>query len=126
MSSSLKIISLFILLVGLGCAGLIYRTAENVPPGSVGFEQGDEAVYPVLPSDSKKYLRDLELFGGKANVLMDRIRRWFIGLWQGKPLAFTLSGITVLLSAGIFFLAHHVSVDSKPDHPQGKNQTPIE
>ena len=37
----LNIISAIILLVGLGSAILIYRTAENVPAGVLGYEQGD-------------------------------------------------------------------------------------
>ncbi len=68
-------ISVIILLVGLGSAILIYRTAENVPVGVLGYEGEDGGAYPVMPDDSKKYLRDMELYGGKANVLMDQSRR---------------------------------------------------
>jgi hypothetical protein len=103
----LNIISAIILLVGLGSAFLIYRTAENVPAGVLGYEQGDGGAYPVMPDDSKKYLRDLELYGGKANVLMDQFRRWFIGLWHGKSLAYTIACITIFISLGTFYVANH-------------------
>jgi len=75
----LNLIGAIMLLVGLGSAILIYRTAENDSNSILGYEEGDGSVYPVRPEDSKKYLRDLELYGGKANVLTDEFRRWFIG-----------------------------------------------
>lgn len=115
LSAVLKILSGVILLVGLGSAWLVYQRAENVPVAILGYEQGDGLAYPVLPDDSKKYLRDLELYGGKANVLMDGIRRWFIGLWQGKTLAYTISVMTILISLGIFYLADHFPSVSRPD-----------
>lgn len=103
----LNIISVIILLVGLGSAFLIYRNAENVPVGILGYEEGDGGAYPVMPDDSKKYLRDMELYGGKANVLMDQFRRWFIGLWQGKSLAYTIAVISIFISLGTFYVANH-------------------
>lgn len=86
----------------------IYQRAEKDSSGVLGYEVGDEGeVYPNRPEDSKKYLRDLELYGGKVNVLMDQFRRWFIGLWQGKSLAFILAGLSVLLSFGFHYAARH-------------------
>jgi hypothetical protein len=87
---------------------LIYRTAENDSNSVLGYEEGDGSVYPVRPEDSKKYLRDMELYGGKANVLTDEFRRWFIGLWHGESLAFTVACITIVISLGVFFVAHHM------------------
>ena len=60
-----------------------------------------------MPEDSKKYLRDMELYGGKANVLMDQFRRWFIGLWHGKSLAYTIAVISIFMSLGTFYVASH-------------------
>lgn len=121
----LNIISAIILLVGLGSAFLIYRTAENVPAGVLGYEQGDRGAYPVMPEDSKKYLRDLELYGGKANVLMDQFRRWFMGLWHGKSLAYTIAGITIFISLGTFYVANHWSSDLESGIPGEDNQDKI-
>jgi len=104
----LNLISVVILLVGLGSAILIYRTAEDTPYGVLGYEEGCGTVYPVMPEDSKQYLRGLELYGGKANVLMDRFRRGFIGLWHGKSLAFTVACITVFISFGAFYAANYL------------------
>ena len=104
----LNLIGSIILLVGLGTAILIYRTAESDSRNVLGYEQGNGSVYPVNPDDSKKYLRDMELYGGKANVLADEFRRWFIGLWHGESLGFMIGGITILIAICIFYAANHV------------------
>ena len=69
----LNLISAIILVVGLGSAILIYQTAQNYLGGVLGYEEGGGSVYPNMPEDSKKYLRDLQLYGGKANMLMDEL-----------------------------------------------------
>jgi len=97
---------------------LIYRAAENNSIKVLGYEEGDGPVYPVAPEDSKKYLRDLELYGGKANVLADEFRRWFIGLWDGKPLAFLVAFITLFISTGFFYAAHYL-----PDCSESTNHS---
>jgi len=57
----LNLISVAILLVGLMSAILVYRKAENNSYGVLGYEEGDGSTYPIMPEDSKSYLRDLEL-----------------------------------------------------------------
>ena len=79
LNTCLNLISAIILVVGLVSAVLIYQTAENNVSGVLGYEEGGGSVYPIMPGDSKKYLRDMELFGGKANVIADELRRWFVG-----------------------------------------------
>ena len=119
----LNLISVIILLVGLGSAILIYRTAEDTPYGVLGYEEGGGTVYPVMPEDSKQYLRSLELYGGKANVLMDQLRRGFIGLWHGKSLAFTLAWITIFISFGVFYTANYFLPSRlKSDDPSENNR----
>ncbi len=105
--TGLNLTGILTLLIGLLSAGLIYRTAENGSRDVLGYEQGSGSVYPLRPEDSRKYVRDLELYGGKANVLADEFRRWFAGLWRGKSLAFTIGGITIFLSLAIFYTANH-------------------
>lgn len=113
----LSIISAVVLLFGLGSALWIYRTAENDASGVLGYEEEGGSVYPVMPEDSKKYLRDLELYGGKANVLMDELRRGFVGLWHGKLLAFTVGCISIFVSFGVFYAANHLPSRLKSDIP---------
>jgi len=107
----LYLISAVILLVGLGSAILIYLTAEDDHGSAVGYEVVDGYVYPITPENSKIYAHDLELFGGKAAVLADEFRRWFVGLWQGKSLAFTVVCISIVLCIGFFFVGYHSQSD---------------
>ena len=75
-------------MVGLGSALAIYLTAEPAP--------GD----PLGRADSRQYLRTMELYGGKANILAAELLDWFQGLWHGKRLALTVACITVFAAAG--------------------------
>ena len=111
----LKLISVIILLVGLGSAVWIYQRAENAPYGALGYEDAGGTLYPVMPEDSKEYLRSMELYGGKANVLADQFRRWFVGLWQGKSLAFIIACTSIIISFGFFYAANHLIPPLKSD-----------
>jgi len=99
----LNLISAIILIVGLGSSVLIYQRVGNDPYGALGYE------------NSKLYRHNLEVYGGKFSVIMDDFRRWFLGLWHGKSLAFILAGTTIIISFGFFYAANHLSQGSKPD-----------
>jgi hypothetical protein len=123
LNTCLNLISVIILLVGLSSAILIYRTGEDTPHGVLGYEEGSDAVYPIMPEDSKQYLRGLELYGGKANVLMDQLRRGFIGLWHGRSLAFTVAFITIFISFGVYYAANYLlPFRPESDVPSEKNR----
>ena len=111
----LNLISVMILLVGLGSAVLIYRTAENDSNSVLGYEIIGGQAYPIMPEDSKMYLHDLQLYSGKAGVLADEFRRWFVGLWYGKSLAFTVAYITLFVSFVVFYAANHLPSRLKSD-----------
>ena len=96
----------FILLFGFAGAGSIYLTAVSGPEGISGY--GADGGYSIMPEDSKMYRHDLELYGGKVNVFADDLRRWFVGLWHGKPLAFIIGCSSVLLSLGFFSAARRL------------------
>jgi hypothetical protein len=49
------------------------------------------------PFDNKKYIHDLQVYGGTANVLAAEFREWFAGLWYGKNLAYTIAVLTILV-----------------------------
>ena len=110
LQTRLYLITAIILLVGLGSAILIYLIAENDSDSVLGYE------------DSKKYIHDLELYGGKANVLANEFMRWFAGLWHGKSLAFTVACITIFISFGVFFVANHLPSDLKSDARDENNR----
>jgi hypothetical protein len=121
LQTCLNLISAIILLVGLGSAIWIYRSAENNSSGVLGYEEEGGTVYPIMPGESKKYLRDMELYGGKANVIADELRRWFVGLWQGKSLAYTVACIAIVVSFGVFYYACHLPSRQDPDDPNENN-----
>jgi hypothetical protein len=90
-----------ILAVGLAGAVLIYLAAASSPADSLGYD----------PEQSKQYLRTMELYGGKANVMAAELRTWFDGLWHGTRLAYTVACAAVLLAAA-FWLGAAASDDS--------------
>jgi len=89
-STALRMISVTVLIAGLAAAIVIYASAVPPPDNPLGSE----------PEDSKQYLRQMELYGGKANLLAAEIRQWFDGLWHGRSLAFTVAVLAALLAAG--------------------------
>jgi hypothetical protein len=89
-SRRLRFVAASILVVGLASAIWIYLAAA--PATGEPFEE------------SKQYLRTLELYGGKANVLATELRQWLESLWHGTRLAYTVACATVLL-AGVFWFA---------------------
>ncbi|MDQ5986209.1 MAG: hypothetical protein CSYNP_01928 [Syntrophus sp. SKADARSKE-3] len=101
----LLIISVLILLAGLGTSIIIYRSADDDAYGVLGYEDENGSLYPVMPEDSKVYLRNLELYGGKMGVLTDTLRRWFVRRWHGRNLAFTVAFITLFVSFGFIYAA---------------------
>jgi hypothetical protein len=111
-------IGLIILLGGLGGAILIYRTAGNNLINDLIYEEEGGSVYPLRPEDSKKYIRDLELYGGRANVLVTEFRLWLVGLWQGESLAFIIAFIFVLVAFGFFYAANYLPSRSKNNQDQ--------
>jgi hypothetical protein len=82
-----------ILAVGFAAALAIFVSARAAPGNPLGYE----------PEDTKKYLHDLELYGGKANVMAEELRHWFASLWHGRRLAATVACLTVLAAAAFAF-----------------------
>ncbi|HXX81752.1 MAG TPA: hypothetical protein VEI46_09390 [Thermodesulfovibrionales bacterium] len=105
MRKHLYLIAAIILLLGLGSSILIYFTAENASESVLGYE----------PENSKMYLHDLELYGGKANVLANDFMHWFESLWHGTSLAFTIACITVVICFGFLFVANRLPSYMKPN-----------
>jgi hypothetical protein len=91
----LRIGTLVILAIGFTSAVAIYLTAQAPSGNPLGYE----------PEDTKKYVHDMELYGGKANLLAGELRTWFDSLWHGKRLAFTVAGITVIATCAFVFFA---------------------
>jgi hypothetical protein len=113
--TGLCLIGAIMLLVGLGSAVFIYRAATNDSSSASGYEVIGGFIYPSSGVNSKKYMHDLELYGGKAAVLTDEFTRWFAGLWHGTSLAFTVACITIIISLGVFLVAAYLPSRLKPE-----------
>ena len=92
-----------ILVVGLGSALAVYFTASGAAPDPLGD--------PL--ANSKVYRRSLELYGGKANVLVAELMAWFNGLWHGKSLAYTMASITAVISGALLYIGYHWPPDQQ-------------
>ena len=82
-----------VLVVGLSTALAIYMTAAAGPVKP----PGDDS------NDSRQYLRQMQVYGGTANVVATEIREWFGSLWHGKRLAGTVAVATVLFAGAVWF-----------------------
>lgn len=66
----LRWLSYVICTLGIGTAIFLYVTASPTPHQPLGYD----------PFASKKYLRELEVYGGKINILAVEFRQWFASL----------------------------------------------
>ncbi len=118
----LYLASAVILLTGLASSVLIYRAAVNDASESSGYEIIGGFMYPSGGAYNKRYVHDLQVYGGNAALLADRFTRWFGGLWQGTSLAYTVAVISFLVSFGIFVAANVVSARLKSDVLHGDSR----
>ena len=93
-----------ILFAGIVSATVIYLRAGTVPATLAEFSA----------DSSKKYLRDLQMYGGAGNVLATEIRLWFDSLWHGKRLAYTVAVGAMLGAAGYLFFTVYLPPLPKP------------
>ncbi|MBJ6725812.1 hypothetical protein [Geomesophilobacter sediminis] len=96
----LHLAGLVVLVAGVAGGLLIYFTATEVPDA-------------VDLEESKVYLRNLELYGGKANILATDLSNWFYGLWQGKSLGVTVAVIGTFIGLLLLFVAKQVADDER-------------
>ena len=111
--TSLFLAAAIVLVVGLVSGSVIYLVAEDDSESTSYVIVGD-AAYPVDPTRSKTYVRQLERFGGKAAVLFDDFNRWFTALWQGKALGITVGWISIAAAVVIFWIAGRMTKQKGP------------
>jgi hypothetical protein len=119
---SLILIGAIIMVVGLGSAIWIYQSAGDYSGSVLGYEIIGGTAYPIAPENSKIYRRDLEHYGGKAAIVVNDFSRWFIRLWHGKTLAFTVSFISIFISLVFFFIANLLPFILKSDADSANNR----
>ena len=104
--------AVIILVLGLASAALIYVFVDETPPDAIGYIIVDGLKYPIEPGQSKRYVRELERYGGKASVVFDEFGRWFAGLWQGRKLALTIMVLSIAVSGGLMVLGRALPPDA--------------
>jgi hypothetical protein len=90
----LRWLSYVLCTLGIGLAIFLYVTAPPPTHQPLGYD----------PFASKKYVRELELYGGKINILAVELHQWLASLWRGKTLAYTIACLTIILSSLLWFL----------------------
>ncbi len=100
-----------ILAVGFGASLVAWIVARARPENPLGYD----------PLDNKKYIHDLQVYGGTANVLAAEFREWFAGLWYGRNLAYTIAALTVLvvLVVRFYLLTSPEGHEEHDDHSSG-------
>ena len=59
------------------------------------------------PLANKKYLRELQVMGGKANVLAAEFQEWWADQWHGQNLARAVAVLTLGGTLAFRFVARH-------------------
>ncbi len=108
----LRLLAYGIFILGIGMAIFLYVIASPPPAPPLGYD----------PFDSKKYLRDLEVYGGKINILAVELRQWLASLWRGKPLAYTIACLTIIVSSLLWCLGSYAASDL--DTPTEQSHAP--
>src|SRR5262245_36036165 len=93
-----------ICILGIGLVMVLYVTAASPSPHPLADD----------PFTSKKYVRELELYGGKINVLAVELQQWLTSLWRGKALAYTIAVLTLMLASLLWFIASRVASPLEP------------
>lgn len=96
-SQKINRVTVALLLLGFASALAIYLLAD---PTLTDPLLGD-------PRANKKYLHELQVIGGKANMLSAEFQNWFAGLWHGRSLAGTVAVLTAGVTLAFRFLAMH-------------------
>lgn len=107
-------LTLAILIAGLAAAAVVFVTAGPTPENPLGYD----------PLDTKLYRRELEVYGGTANVLAAEFMDWFGSLWHGRTLAYTIAVLTLVtvqilrFSAKLYLVGEDDPEDpAAPDEP---------
>jgi hypothetical protein len=106
-AATLNTVGVIVLLVGIGSASLVYRLGQNPSPTSGTNSSWIDSTLSL--TDSKTSTRDIELYGGKLEVLMVKCLDW---LRRPGSLAIIIAVISTLVALGCFLVARRVSSDT--------------
>jgi hypothetical protein len=111
------------LVLAFGLCGSVLQYQKGVREAEVlaaSIASGGEVL--LHPEDYKKSTREMEVFGGSSLVLVDKLQRWFGGLWEGKSLAVIMALCTVAVAALLFRAANHPPSGQPPEDAGGNDQ----
>jgi hypothetical protein len=102
-ASRVRLVAVVVVVVGWLAAAVVFALAP------VDGEQSTDGYHVVggrpFASDDARELWQLERLGGKAAVLTFKFNRWFTSLWSGRPLAYTLAVLSLLVAGGCLRVA---------------------
>jgi hypothetical protein len=100
-------------ILGLGLAAAVVIEIRATAPDAnpLGYD----------PADTKQYLRQMEVYGGTANLLASEFRLWFASLWHGERLALTVAVLTLVTSWAFWFFTRPAAAEEEeePRTPRG-------
>src|SRR5262245_38754282 len=109
----LKRLTIALLAVGFTAAIVIFVLAQSPADNPLGYD----------PMDTKQYVHDLEVYGGQANVLAAQFERWFLDLWRGRNLAYSVAISTLLLVWIVRFFGKPVP-EEEEEEEDAEEETP--
>jgi len=96
-----------VLVAGLTGAALIYVFSADAKTTAIEF------------ANPRAYEFQIERLGGMAAVYAVRFNEWFISLWQGRQLAFTVAVLAIVIALACFWLANRMAATLDDDGDQG-------
>ncbi len=101
-------LGLIVLLAGLAGAGIVYWTGTARPARApaASAAPGEWSDSSLTPEDSKAATRDIELYGGKAEVLMVHLTD---AVHRPGPQAILIATASALIALALFLYARHFS-----------------
>ena len=100
----LKTVGVIVLLGGISSAGFVYRLGQS--PATVAVAPGDWQDSSLTMLDSKTATRNIELYGGKVEVLMVKVLDW---AQRPASLALLIATVAVLVALSCFLVAGQLS-----------------
>ncbi len=99
-----------ILLVGVVSAAWIWREQDLLDRQNEATQAAGSAT-PLAPLDSRKHVRDVEMYYGPLGVVVEKAE----GLLHGKPLAKTIAVVSAATAAALFLFAARLRSDAKEE-----------
>ena len=106
-----------LLVAGLTAAALVWQHQDRIDRQNAALQAADRGAVnsadPLPPADSRKHIRQVEIYYGQLGLVIEELSDWAGGLAHGKPLAKTIVVLSAAAAGGLFALAKRL-----PDGPR--------